>query len=293
MEVDLDHVGVAVRDLSAARAAYARLGFLTTSISHHEGSPEPGKPSVPWGSSNHCAMLRNGYLELLGITKPSLFNPVEFMLAKYAGAHIVALTSRDADATYSEVAKRADFVTSPRDLSRMAFRGINDAEECRVAFKLVGFEREKLPEARFQFTQHLSHSDLWQPHLLDHPNGAESLLAVHIVSPDPRSSAANIARVLDTKPVVKAAGRTVRVNLDRSAIAYHSKESWEAFTGRPMDKPAPSVVGIEIAVKSIERTKEFLAAAKVGFINLDSPKVGSWIMIPEHLGCGAEIILRQ
>jgi len=54
---ELDHVGVAIKDLERGRAIYQRLGFRLTARSIHSGSREPGGPVEPWGSGNHCAMF--------------------------------------------------------------------------------------------------------------------------------------------------------------------------------------------------------------------------------------------
>ena len=70
LDLQLDHVGVAVATLDQARETYAKLGFTLTARSIHSGSKEPGGPVVPWGSGNHCAMFEQGYLELIGITDP-------------------------------------------------------------------------------------------------------------------------------------------------------------------------------------------------------------------------------
>ena len=60
----LDHLIVGVRDLEAARAQWARLGFNSTPRGRHLG----------WGTANHCLMLEEGYVELLGIVDPAGFD---------------------------------------------------------------------------------------------------------------------------------------------------------------------------------------------------------------------------
>ena len=59
----LDHVLVGVRDLEAARRAWARLGFTLTPRGRHIG----------WGTANYCIMFAREYVELLGIVDPGLF----------------------------------------------------------------------------------------------------------------------------------------------------------------------------------------------------------------------------
>src|SRR3954463_10736277 len=105
-QVRLDHVGVAIRDLERGRAAYERLGFTLTPRSIHRGSPAPGAPVVPFGSGNHCAMFRDGYLEVVGLTDPAVYSNVRSLVARYEGAHIVAFAVDSADATCAALADR-------------------------------------------------------------------------------------------------------------------------------------------------------------------------------------------
>ena len=68
----IDHVLIGVRDLEAARAQYARLGFNSTPRGRHVG----------WGTANYCIMFERDYLELLGIVDPAQFtNQLDRFLA--------------------------------------------------------------------------------------------------------------------------------------------------------------------------------------------------------------------
>ncbi len=73
----LDHALVGVRDLEAARAAYARLGFTLTPRGSHIG----------WGTANYCIMFARDYVELLGIVDWSRFtNNLDRFLERRATA---------------------------------------------------------------------------------------------------------------------------------------------------------------------------------------------------------------
>jgi hypothetical protein len=287
MLTNLDHIGTAVEDLGRAKETFTRLGFRLTGISHHEGAVEPGQPVQPWGSANHCAMLKHGYLELLGITNPALFNPVVFMLQRYAGPHIVAFSSKDADADYEALKQRSTFVMPPRDLGRLAPYGAGGEEMRRVSFKLVGVERGHLPEARFQLTEHLTPYEMWQPWLLEHPNGAVALRSAHLVTEDPAKSAADLAHFLGVS-VERTGEDTSTVQLERSALHYHGVQSWEAFAGRPLKKPIPAVAGIGIQVMSIDRTANALRSSQ---INFDYSR--SQLRVAADFACGAELIFGE
>ena len=57
----------------------------------HSGSRVPGAPVEVWGSGNHCAMFREGYLEIIGLTDPEKYSSVKPMVERYEGLHIVAI----------------------------------------------------------------------------------------------------------------------------------------------------------------------------------------------------------
>src|SRR3954463_14735337 len=122
-QVRLDHVGVAIRDLERGRAAYERLGFRLTPRSIHRGSPAPGAPVIPFGSGNHCAMFRDGYLEIVGLTDPAIFSNIRPLVARYEGAHIVAFGVDSADETYRNLSARGIPIERARDLQRDAAFG--------------------------------------------------------------------------------------------------------------------------------------------------------------------------
>ncbi len=71
MSEDIDginHVGLAARDMETIAARYAAFGFILTPFSQHAGAHKPGEPLQSWGSGNRCAMLNNGFLEIIANT---------------------------------------------------------------------------------------------------------------------------------------------------------------------------------------------------------------------------------
>ena len=58
---DLDHVGIAVRDLDAAAAAYRRLGFTLTQKSEHM-TAGPDGTLVPAGTGNRCFKIGRAHV---------------------------------------------------------------------------------------------------------------------------------------------------------------------------------------------------------------------------------------
>ncbi|MGH7126574.1 MAG: VOC family protein, partial [Stellaceae bacterium] len=115
----LDHVAVVVSDLARAAKTYARLGFQLTPESSHKGPVKPGGPLEPYGSGNHCAMFKGGYLEILGITDPNRYTgEVSQLLQRYAGLHRVALGCRDARQAARDLGSRLGAELTIRELGR-------------------------------------------------------------------------------------------------------------------------------------------------------------------------------
>ena len=84
--IDIDHAGVAGRDLDLLAAAFERLGFKLTPRARHSGRRKPDGPVEPFGTANRCIMLRQGYLELIAIVDPSCYsNGLERFLAGIRG----------------------------------------------------------------------------------------------------------------------------------------------------------------------------------------------------------------
>lgn len=257
-DLALDHIGVAIRELERGRAAYARLGFRLTAFSQHAGSPTPGAPVVPWGSGNHCAMLRAGYVEVVGLTDPERYSSIKDMVARYEGPHIVALGCANADRAYEALAAAGVEADKPRALERDAAYGVNDEGLSRARFRNIHLNRAAYPEARFLIIEHLTREVLWQPHLLEHPNGALALDEIYFCADDPQATAAKLGRTFATAPVGRDAGQ-VTLPLARGRLHVLSTAAWAACSGAAPRASLPCPVGFGIRVASVARTRALLS----------------------------------
>ncbi|MEO1225694.1 MAG: VOC family protein [Pseudomonadota bacterium] len=190
----LDHVGIVVPDLDRAFETYRSLGFRLTPRSSHKKQAVPDGPFEPLGSGNHCIMLRQGYLELLGITDPALPHAsIAKRLERYSGLQLVALGCGDADAVEQAWRAASDgcqpAVTLGRDVP-LAGGGTKHG-----AFKIVYLDDTAVPEVELFAIQHLTPEVLWQEALLDHPNTAIGLQSATIVSGDAASTAGRLIRL--------------------------------------------------------------------------------------------------
>jgi catechol 2,3-dioxygenase-like lactoylglutathione lyase family enzyme len=261
-DLRLDHLGLATTNLESARRAYERLGFTLSPRSMHAGSTAAGGPVVPWGSGNHCAMFENGYLELLGLVDASLPSNVKQMVARYEGLHIVALECASADETYSHAVASGIASREPITLERDASFGVDGGITRRAGFRNVYLDPVAYPEARFILIEHRTPDVLWQPHLLQHPNGAVGLEAVYLVSADVADTVGRFT-VLFGQP--KQVGDAHRFELPRGSLWVTSEKAMRAAVPVFGDAPIHPVAAASIRVKSLPVLEQLLEENSVRF----------------------------
>ena len=178
--IGLDHVAFAVRDLDAASADLAALGFHLTPIAPHTDAT-----GTPTGTANRCAMLGDGYIELIATIDPARpSRTLAGFIERYEGAHILSLTVTDATAAQA----------------RLAAAGLSIAIATTARPTPYGIARfERLPltttSPRLQLIQHHTPDLVWRPEDITHPNGATALTEVIIASAAPAETAALLCRL--------------------------------------------------------------------------------------------------
>lgn len=175
--VGIDHVGVVVRDLAAASAAWAAAGF------------------APSGAGGRLVMLRDGYVELLADDPARPSATLSRMLALGEGAHVLSLLVADAAAAAARLGRAgfaAELVANERAADPAAPQGAR-----------ARFMRVPLTDAdpRLQLIEQQTPELVWQERWLSHPNGAQGIEAVIVRAAEPAVFAARLSAV---------AGRPVR-----------------------------------------------------------------------------------
>jgi catechol 2,3-dioxygenase-like lactoylglutathione lyase family enzyme len=273
--LELDHLGIAVNDLDAAAAQFRRLGFQFTARGYHTlPPPQPGGERPLVGTGNHCAMLRRGYLELIGITDPAYAGRLRQDLARYQGLHIIAFGTPDANQTAEELRVAGLDVKPPRMLERPI---THDGAAALARFEIVDFPETAVPEMYGFAIHHATPHLLWEPPLLKHPNGAERLEGVTIAVDQPADFGARLSRLLGVAPSEQpvmtfdlAAGQVRVVDLE-----------WIASTiGETPEMPR--VAGLTVAVADLGRAAELLKVSAVDF----EPRAGA-LLVPPIEACGA------
>ena len=253
----LDHVAVVVHDLAQARDRYARLGFQLTPQSSHKGRLTPDGPIELWGAGNHCAMFDQGYLEVYGVTNPALYHDhVDAYLAKYPGLHLVAIGCDDADAAREDLAGRLDAVEAIVEVQRDVPYG----DSTRLGrFRILHLPDGAFPEADLFFIEHPTRDVLWQPTLLNQPNGVVGLAGVSICTDDPAATTNRLTRILGLQPAAD------RFPLDGGFVEVVPPRR---LTDGPTP-PTPFVATAWFDVADIEATARYFTSQGISFDKLD------------------------
>ncbi len=186
----LDHVGVCARDLPPLVAAYEKLGFTLTPVAQQSGRRAPDAPLEPFGTGNRCAFLRHGYIELLAILDPALFdNQLGRFLARYEGLHICAFGTTDAEANLARMQAAGIAIPGIAWLERRV-----EPDDPRLA-RFARLPFPDAPEGRVQIIQHMTPELVWQDRWMTHANRADALLALVMATAAPAETATRLSRL--------------------------------------------------------------------------------------------------
>ena len=165
------------------------MGFALSPVAQQSGKRSPGGPTERFGSGNRCAFLRHGYVELLGILDETLFaNGLDRFLARYAGAHIVALGMDDAEGNLGRLRRGGLEIPGIAWLERPVEPGGPIARFARLPFP-------DAPEGRIQLVQHLTPELVWDDRWMGHTNGAIALESTILTAANPAETIARLSRL--------------------------------------------------------------------------------------------------
>lgn len=191
-----DHVVVTVRDLDAAAAQWRRLGFTL--------SPR-GTHSPQMGTGNYTIMFGEDYLELLGVLHDTEQNkPTRDLLKNREGIERTAFTTDDAAAGAADLVARGLKPLGPVHFGRPV--DLPNGGKGEAKFNVFRWPLDQSPGGMRIFAcQHLTRNTVWIPELQQHANGASRIVAIEILSADPKAAAAHMSRLID-QPVASTDG---------------------------------------------------------------------------------------
>ena len=221
----LDHVGVVGHDLATLAAQYARLGFTLT----------PRALTGGGRIANRCAMLRQGYLELMALAPAGParhWRKCWRVMPAPISSRWPSMTSGD----HRAAASRRDRLSGGGTVRARNRRADPSAPRARFAHLPV----PEQPEARINLIRHLTPELLWHERFLSHPNHAVALAEVVLAVPAPAESAARLSRLAGCPVVPDPAGGYALV-LPRGRIRLLPPDALEV-----MPPSEPSIAGITL-----------------------------------------------
>ncbi|MDB5415341.1 MAG: hypothetical protein JWR10_3676 [Rubritepida sp.] len=287
----LDHVGICARELLPMTDAYEALGFSLSPIALQSGRRTPDGPVEQYGSGNRCAFLKHGYIELLAILQPGLFdNNVSDFTKRYTGMHILAMGMDDAEGNLARMRRAGIPIPGVAHLQRPVEAGGPIAKFTRLPYP-------DAPEGRLQLIQHLTPELVWQERWMDHANQAEALTEVLLVSAEPAVSAARLSKLTGLVLEPRMAGGFVlrfpggaRVAGPQAPV-METRISILAAEDLPATLPGVAIPDLPFMAAMFVKTSDGNAAVRrlLGHLPLVALADGA-LMVPPDLGGGAALV---
>lgn len=280
----LDHIAVVNRELAGLEDAFTRMGFQLTATSRHSGSLTPGGPVEPMGSGNRCAMLKEGYLELLAVVDPKFnYERIDVMLAKHTGMHNMAFGCDDSPAAQAHLNAAGFNVTAPSLLERMAETSQGPQ---LVRFRNLRLPLDEMPEGTIIVIKHETPDLLWEPHLLVHPNGAVGLREITLCVADLDEVAPRYGRLLGVKP--ERQGERATFNLPRGRYVIVSEAELPRAVPGATAPLLPFPAAFTCSVEKLDAT-----AALFKDNGVPHGKHDGRLVVPAEFGGGATVMFEQ
>lgn len=280
-ERGIDHLVIAVDDLTAARDRYARLGFSTTPLGRQ-----------PWGTGNHLLQFPRNFIELVGVINPAELVPMsdghfsfsahnDQFLRRREGMSMLVLSSDDARADADEWRARELHVYEPFHWSRQAT--LPDGSESTVAFTLTFVTHPLMPEIAFFSCQQHNPEAFWKPEYQQHENGAMAVSAVTLVDDEPARHKAFFSSLLGSVDVDESSD-ALSIRCARGVIHLQSPQRFAArYPGARSATVAEGTAlrAATLAVSDLNRVARCLEGNGVDYTRSDSS-----IQLSDRQCCG-------
>lgn len=215
-DLALDHVAHYVADLDAAARVLEAIGIVVTPASAHRVR---GRLS---GTSNRCAMLAQGYIEIVA-PRPQ------------RGLRLACFGTPDAAAEHRRLLDHGFEPPALIDLSRKI------RPRAVVRFKVALSDPKAMPEGRIQYVQHLTPRLMWQKRYVNNLR----LEGLFVAARDPVRAAARWARFAGLIPQRTENG--IRLDTARGWVLVAQRFPWRtpaapALAGYQLGCPHPQAL---------------------------------------------------
>lgn len=249
-EIFLDHVGFFVDDIEAVGAAFNKLGFTTTPVNIHYNADSKGGTQKS-GTANRLCTFKCGYIEVLGaVAETPLAHQLKSALKKYTGLHLIAFSHKDMAAQQQRL-EDAGFDLQPAVRLR---RPIQTPEgERTVRATVVRTKPGVMAEARVQMLTHETPELIWLPEYSQHPNAADALTDLMIVSENSKDKAGLYGR-LTNNPYAKE-GDLYTVSMPRGRMTFATPDIAETLLLNFSLPSLPYIAAVGIRSEDMEKTR--------------------------------------
>ena len=270
----LDHVVILVRDLAAAEARLATLGFRPTPRGVH---------SAHMGTANTTVVFGDGtYLEALSVLQPTDDNrAVRTVLAEREGPYGLAFKTADASAAAAEFAAAGIGPGVALEFARPVDLPSGARE---AAFRVARTEPAHTPGAWLFVCQHRTPELTWRPDHLEQPNGACGLAEVVGVTEDVRGMQEAYRRIFGDRLQRREGG--IAIEADSARITFLPPAAFAArFApfGDAIARISSRLGALRLRTASLEQTREVLSAGGIGATETAE---GTLLVAPDE-ACGA------
>ena len=279
---NINHVGMAVRDLAETTARYERMGFQLTPYSPHSAAWKPGEAVQPLGSGNRCVMFENTYLEILASEDAARPAPrITNFLKRHQGAHIICFDSGDCGFVDQRVRDLGIETSGVIPLQR----DIDTPEGVRTAkFERSQFAPNASPEGYIQATRHLTPQYIYQPRYIRHANGCFQLMETILVADDLAAFERRYRDYLDIEPEREAGLVRFRFPLGTMLTLADLKHAAALLPGTLLP-PIPGIAAVGFRTADLTGTKDRLKAN--GFTVVET---GSRVLVPAEQANGVALL---
>jgi hypothetical protein len=267
----IDHLVLAVRDLDAARAAYARLGFTVAPVAHH-----------PFGTSNSVVQLNGSYLELLAVTDSAKIPPATETRFSFGAFNRDYLEHREG---LSAIALQSD--NAAADIADFSVHDLPTYELTKFGRDAVGPDGVARPlafslaytsdartngQAGFFTCQHHHPENFWRSEYQRHANGAVRVDSAVFVTRDPADFHIFFTWFTGQHDILSTSLHT-QFDLGPNSIDVLSPVAHRAFFGEDAGSDPRRFTAYRVAVADLAATRRLLVANGVPFAELQEALV--------------------